>query len=238
MININGKNISFKGGTTIVNGRIIGGGELGKTKKFDETKIEKARNIKEIFVDSDISYVKFSVSDSSKEVKIHFYGDVVTDGDIDFKVYNLEPELRIVSKLVGSSFRSNLNLDITVPRKMLFKKISIKTISGGIYLTKEVSAKSIKVESKSGSLENYAKFSKYYVDTMSGAINIVAYADNDISIVASSMSGSISIELNNIGDVMLSASSMSGRVRNSHKGQRGYSADIDASTMSGNVMIS
>ena len=237
MININGKNI-FGKSTTIVNGRIIGGGELGKTKKFDETRLEKARGIKKILINSDISDVDFSVSDSLEEIKIHFYGQVVIDGELSFNVRKDGSELQIKSKNSGSSFNGNLKLDITVPRKMFFEKISIKTISGDICLNKEILANSIKMVSTAGKLENYAKFTSYNARTMSGNIDITVDAENDISIVASSISGSISVDLNNIGDVMLSPSSMSGRVRNSHRKQEGYIADIDASTMSGNVIIS
>ena len=237
MININGKNI-FGKSTTIVNGRIIGGGELGKTKKFDETKIEKRRGIKKISVDSDISDVIFSVSDLWEEIKIHFYGQAVIDGDLSFNVCKKGNELQIKSKLSGSSLNGNLKLDITMPKKSFFEKISIKSISGNIYLYKGILPNRVEMVSDSGNLESHAKFTSHYAKTMSGRIYITVDAENDISIDASSVSGNITIELNNIGDVMLSASSMSGRVRNSHKEQEGYIADIDASTMSENVVIS
>ena len=51
------------------------------------------------------------------------------------------------------------------------------------------------------------------------------------------MSGYVSAEFNNIGHINLSTSSMSGDVRNRHKESRGYNADVDISTMSGDIRI-
>ena len=51
------------------------------------------------------------------------------------------------------------------------------------------------------------------------------------------MSGNVSVEFNNIGHINLSTNSMSGNVKNLHKERRGYNADVDISTMSGNISI-
>ena len=72
---------------------------------------------------------------------------------------------------------------------------------------------------------------------MSGDIELCIDATNDISVKVSTMSGDVSAEFNNVAHINLSTSSMSGDVKNRHKGSKGYTADVDISTMSGDIRI-
>ena len=189
MISINGKR--FLGGSvTIVNGRIIKGGENGKYQKFDEKKVEDCRNIDKIAINSTFADVNVSVSNSSK-VEAHFYGEANLDGDVNFDVRVVNSELRITLKFTGNCFNGNLKLNIAIPQK-IFKVISVKSSSADVILN----------------------------------VNI------------SSMSGDITAEFSNIGYINLYTNSMSGSVRNRHKEVKdGYNADVDISTMSGDIRI-
>lgn len=234
MISINGRVFSGSN-VTIVNGRVINGGGTGKTKKFDERKSEDANNIEKIAIDSTMADVNVSVSNSSK-VEAHFYGQADIDGNIDFDVRMVNRELRITLKFTGNCYNGNLKLDVTVPQKT-FRAITAKSSSADITLGEGVSTDYIKVKTQSGDLETSATFTNASVSTMSGDVELYIDAKEDISVEISTMSGDVSAEFNNVGYIDLSTSSMSGDVRNRHKGGTGYTANVDISTMSGDIRI-
>ena len=235
MISINGKR--FLGGSvTIVNGRIIKGGENGKHQKFDEKKVEDCRNIDKIAINSTFADVNVSVSNSSK-VEAHFYGEANLDGDVNFDVRVVNSELRITLKFTGNCFNGNLKLNITIPQK-IFKVISVKSSSADVILNEGVSTDYLQVNTQSGDLETYATFNTVSASTMSGDIELYIEAIKDINVNISSMSGDITAEFSNIGYINLYTNSMSGSVRNRHKEVKdGYNADVDISTMSGDIRI-
>ena len=235
MISINGKR--FLGGSvTIVNGRIIKGGENKKKKKFDEKKVEDCRNIDKIAINSTFADVNVSVSNSSK-VEAHFYGEANLDGDVNFDVRVVNSELRITLKFTGNCFNGNLKLNIAIPQK-IFKVISVKSSSADVILNEGVSTDYLQVNTQSGDLETYATFNTVSASTMSGDIELYIEAIKDINVNISSMSGDVTAEFNNIGYINLYTNSMSGSVRNRHKEVKdGYNADVDISTMSGDIRI-
>lgn len=234
MISINGR-IFSKGNVTIVNGRGISGGKIGKTQKFDERKVEDCSNVEKIAIDSKFCDVNVSVSNSSK-VEAHFYGKANIDGDVKFDVQVVNRELRITLKSTGNCFNGNLKLDVSVPKKT-FKVISSKSSSADITLNEGVSTDYLKVKTQSGDLETNATVNNISVCTKSGDVELCIDATQDINVEVSTMSGDVSAEFNNIGHINLSTSSMSGNVRNRHKESRGYNADVDISTMSGDIRI-
>ena len=80
MISINGR--TFRGNNvTIINGKVINGGDSISSKKFDDRKEENARNVEKITIDSSIADVDVSVSNSEK-VEAHFFGEASIDGGI------------------------------------------------------------------------------------------------------------------------------------------------------------
>lgn len=233
MISINGK-VFLGGNVTIINGRVISGGGTGKTQKFDERKSENCNNIEKIAIDSTVD-VNVSVSNSSK-VEAHFYGEAVVDGDVKFDVRVVNRELRITLNFTGICFNGNLKLDITVPQKT-FKVISAKSSSADITLNEGVSTDYFKVETQSGDLKTNATVNNVSISTMSGDVELCINAIQDINVEVSTMGGDVSAEFNNIGHINLSTRSMSGDVKNRHKGIKGYDADVDISTMSGDIRI-
>lgn len=234
MISINGR--VFSGSNiTIVNGRVINGGGIGKSQKFDERKAEDANNVEKITIDSTVADVNVSVSNSSK-VEAHFYGQADVDGDVKFDVCVINRELKITLKFTGNCYNGSLNLDVTVPQKT-FKAITAKSSSADITLSEGVSMDYFKVKTQSGDLESNATFANASITTTSGDVELYIDAKENISVEISTMSGDVSAEFNNVGYIDLSTSSMSGDVRNRHKGGTGYTANVDISTMSGDIRI-
>lgn len=234
MISINGRVFSGSN-VTIINGRVINGGGIGKTQKFDERKSEDCSNVEKIAIDSTFGDVNVSVSNSSK-IEAHFYGEADIDGNVNFDVRVVNHELKITLKSTGNCFNENLKLDVTIPKKT-FKVISAKSSSADITLNEGVSTDYLKVKTESGDLETNATFNNVSVTTMSGDVELCIAATQDINVEVSTMSGDVSAEFNNIGYINLSTSSMSGDVRNRHKESNGYNADVDISTMSGDIRI-
>lgn len=235
MISIN-KQVFTGNNITIINGRFVSCGLTANPQKFDERKEEDCSNIDKIAIDSTVADVNVSVSDSSK-IEAHFYGVAEINGDFNFEVRAENRELRIVLQYTGNyCINGNLKLDINIPQKT-FKVISAKSSSADFTLNKGVSTDYLKVKTQSGDLESNATVNNIYVSTMSGDIDLCIDATNDIIVDVSTMSGNVSAEFNNIAHTNLSASSMSGDVKNHHKESNGYTADVDISTMSGNIRI-
>ena len=234
MISINGKVFSGSN-VTIVNGRVINGDGIGKTQKFNKRKSEDCKNFDKIAIDSTFGSVHIFVSNSSK-VEAHLYGEANIDGDINFDAHVINRELRITLKSTGNFFGGNLNLDVSVPKKM-FKAISAKSLSASFTLDEGVETNSLKVKTQSGYLESNAIAYNISVSTMSGYVELYINATHDINVDVSTMSGYVSAEFHNIRQLNLSTSSVSGNTRNCYKESSGFIADVDISTISGNIRI-
>lgn len=224
-----GKNV------TIINGQVVGEGAKGELRDFDEKKSENADKIEKIAIDSAFAGVKVSASDTT-EITAHFYGQAVVDGELNFDFLTVGCELRISIIFKGSYCNGNLNLDIAVPDK-IFKAISAKSMSADVVLGENVSSERIDVETQSGNFETRATFVKAFASTMSGNIDIYIKAKTDIKAELSTMSGNVSAELSNLKNINLSTKTMSGNVNNYYKTENGYAADVDISTMSGNIRV-
>ena len=234
MICINGKVYSGNN-VVIIDGQNINVGGTGKRQRFDERKAVDGSNIEKIAIDSRIANVNVSISNSSK-VEAHFYGEADTDGDVTFDVREVNRELRITLECTGNYFNTNMKLDVTVPKK-IFKVISASSLSANITLNAGVSTEYLKVQTQSGDLETNATVNHVFVFTMSGDVELCIDATQDINVGVSTMSGDVLAEFNNIGCINLSASSMSGNIRNRHWENKGFSADVNISTMSGDIRI-
>lgn len=234
MININGRNFSGSN-VIIVNGWVINGGGTGKPQNFDERKSEDANSVEKVTIDSTVADVNISVSNSSK-IEAHFYGQTDIEVDIDFDVRVVNRELKITLKFTGNCYNGSLKLDVTVPHKT-FKAIVAKSTSADVTLNEGVSMEYLKIKTQSGDLETNATFTNASVTTMSGDVELCIDATKDIAVEISTMSGDVSAEFNNIDYIDLSTSSKSGDVRNRHKRGTGYTADVDISTMSGDIRI-
>ena len=234
MIKINGR--IYSGNTiTIINGRVVNGGKTGELKKFDEKKTEAADKVEKIKINSSSVDVNISASNSSN-IETYFYGLANVDGEIKFDVQLVNRELKITLEFEGSSYDGDLKLDVVVPYKT-FKMIFAKSSSADIILNEGVLTEQLKVETMSGDVEIEAMFNAISVTTMSGDVELYANANKDISVDISTMSGDVSAEFNNIGHINFNPNTTSGDVRNRHKERKGYTANVDVYTMSGDIKI-
>lgn len=234
MIIINGRVFSGNN-VTIINGRVINGDEAGKSKQFDEWKVVNCSDVNKITIDSTVCDVNVSATNSSK-AEVHFYGGAIVDEDVNFDVSIVNRELRITLLFTGNCYNENLRLDVTIPTRT-FKVITARSSSADITLNSGVSAEYLKVKTLSGDLETDATVSNVSVSTTSGDIDLYIDAIQDVSVEASTTIGDVSAEFNNIGHINPSLRSMCGDVRNRHRGNRGFTADVDISTMSGDIKI-
>ena len=252
------KNKVYSGSNVImINGTIINGNTSpGEFKKIDENKTELADKIDKICITSPFVDVNISVSNSS-EIKAHFYGEGTISGDINLttKIFNREMKISIES-YGNFSINGSLKLDICIPSKT-FKSISVKTTSGDIILNNGIStsyleinttsgdiainegilASSLKVKSTSGDLKNYAIFTDADINSTSGDILLFNAAKRNIIVNISTTSGDVTTDFGNVGYINLSTSTISGDIRNNHKNKDGYTADLDISTISGDIVI-
>lgn len=234
-------NVVSSNGVTIINGRVVNGkgNKKSKAEEFDEKKVENANKIEQMVIDSSIGDINVLPSESSN-VEVHFYGSAILDKDIDFDVKLVGSELRITVKHSGNCSASDLKLDIEVPVEKTFKLISANTMSGDIILSEKVSAENLKIKTQSGDVESYAKLKDISVKTMNGDVELVINAKNDIDLDINTMNGDVRVELYNISRLKkVSTNTMNGNVRNHYReNNEGYTANINISTMNGNIRIS
>lgn len=234
MISING--VVFSGNSVVItNGRSFNGGGTIKSRKFDEKRDEDANNVESIIVNSTFVDVNISASNSSK-IESHFYGQADVEGDVDFDVCRVNNELRITLNFTGSCYNGNLRLDVNVPHKF-FKMIYANIQSADIGLNENVLTEGLIVKTKSGNLETSATFKNASITTKSGDVELFINAGKDIGVEITTMSGDVSAVLKNIRQLNLSTATRSGDVRNCHNRTTGYTADVNISTMSGDISI-
>lgn len=226
----------FMSNVTRVNGRNISIGKTGKVQKFDERKLENANNVQKIIIDSNVFDVHVSVSASSN-VETRFYGEAEIDGNISFKVENVNRELRITSNFEGICYNSNLRLDIIVPQKT-FSSITFNSVSSNITIGEGVSANFIKVDSQFGNVKTNATFTNASISTTSGCIELYANAKEDnISFKISTKNGNVSAKFSSIGYLELFTRSITGNVTNHYSSQSGYHANGFIFTKTGDISI-
>lgn len=234
-IYINGKRYTGNN-VSIINGRVVNGGGESETRKFDERKYEDASNIEKIVIDSVSCDVNIVASDTSK-IEAHLHGQANSDGNLRLDVSKVRRQLKITVRNEGLFFNGNLKLDVTVPYK-IFKEISIKTVSANVTLNENVLTEELRVNTTSGDLNTSATFTEARVTTVSGDVDLFLHAKQDIAVEISTTSGDVSAEFGNIGHMNLYNDTMSGDIRNRHKEkEEGYIADVDISTVSGDIRI-
>lgn len=235
MFNISIQGCVINGGSIICeNGRDVST-NMACTTKFDERKSVDGSTIERITISSAVADISVSPSKSSN-IEVCFHGQADISGDIKFDVSVVGYELKIMLDFTGSCYNSSLNLDITVPKKC-FEAITATSSSADINLGEGISAKSFKVNTKSGNFKSQMAFTNASISTKSGDIELQVDAKNDIFVDISAMSGDVWAEFSNIDFIDLSTRSMSGSIRNRHRSEHGYTAIVDISTMSGDIEI-
>lgn len=225
----------FGKGLVINNGRIVNGGTT-KSQKFDETKSEASKNVKKITIISTFCDVDVSSVSSSSKIEAHLHGEAVLDGKLTFDVTMVNHELKIEVKSTGNCFGGNLSLDVSIPKKT-FDVLCVKGTSADITLNEGISVDYLMVNTTSGDLETRSCFSSCLISTMSGDVDLLVDASQNITAKISTMSGDVSAEFNNIRHIEASTSTMSGKVKNRNKATGRYNAVLDVSTMSGDISI-
>ena len=205
------------------------------SKKFNDIKEENASFIEKITIDSSMADVDVSVSNSEK-VEAHFFGEFSVDGDVKFDVKRILNEIIVTLNFSGASFGGNLKLNVTIPAKE-FKQIFIKTNSGDIRVRENIASSDLKIKTQSGDIKINSIFRHAILKTMRGDVDIFINAISNVELAVSTMSGDIEAELQNIGHVNLFSSTMSGTIKNHHNSTVGYTANVDLSTMSGDIKI-
>lgn len=225
-----------RGNLTRAKGQVKNEYETIKNKNFDERKFANVNDwVKNIVIDPIDADVNIFLSNSSK-VEVHFYGKADVDGDINFNVHVENQELIISLEFIGNYYNGILKLDVALPHKT-FKTIGVNSSSASVTLDKGVSTEYLKIETKSGNLENNATFSNASVKTTSGDIKFYINAITDINVDISTVIGDVVMEFNNIGHIDILAKTKIGNIENLHKKENGYTATVDISTMSGDIKI-
>lgn len=184
---------------------------------FDEKVSLDARSAEKIVIDSDVE-VSMSASNSSMAT-VHFYGQAdIAEEALWFDARIVEHELRVQVKLIGDCYNSSLKLDIKVPYKT-FKAIIADTTSADFSLHEGVSMESLRI------------------NTIAGDIKLKLYAAQNIEVGISTVSGNIEAAFSNMRFKTLYINSLSGTVRDCHKSENGYSANINISTTCGNITL-
>ena len=80
-------------------------------------------------------------------------------------------------------------------------------------------------------------FTNAFITTTSGDVELSINATEDIEVEISTVNGDVLTKLNNIGQVNLSTSSVNGDIENRHKKETGYTADVDISTVNGDIKV-
>lgn len=230
VINVRGSNV------TIVNGRVIGGDKSkGKAQKFDVIRTEDVNNVDALTINSE--FVNVYITDTkSSNVELHLYGEAEVDGKLDLDVELIHHELKISVNTEGNCFNSNLQLDIAIPNKK-FESIIVKSVSADIDVYNYVYAKVFKVGTTSGDVSGYIKLERSSIVTKSGDVYLHIDADNDIDVELNTMSGDVNLYLLHIEQLNISTYTISGDVRKYCRDQYGYNANVDITTMSGNITI-
>lgn len=234
---VNGSVVNVKGNNvTIVNGRVISGEETkGETKKFDLIRTEDVNNVEAITIDSEFVNVCITGTKSSN-IELNLYGEAEVDGKLDLDVERIHRELKISVNAQGNFFNSNLQLDIALPPKK-FESITINGVSADVDIYNEASAKVLKVKTVSGDIGSTAIFERGYVETKSGDINLRIKAESDFNVEVNTVSGNVNLHLTNIEDLNIHKYSISGDFRNHCRSQSGYTANVDITTISGDITI-
>ncbi len=210
--------------------------ETNKPQKFNETKTEDCSNIETIAIDSSVANINVFVSNSTN-LTAHFYGKAETDGNVNFIIKTKNNELKIIIQFTKNCRNANLKLNVIIPQKK-FNVISANTSSANITLNKGISANFLKVNTQSGNVKTSATFNNFSASTKSGNVKLCIDAIEDNNIDISTMSGNVSAEFYKIKHFNLSTKTMSGNVKNNHKKESNcYNANVNISTMSGDIKI-
>ncbi len=204
-------------------------------KELQRKKCKSFKNIESIVIDSELVNVNIFVAETSK-IRAHFYGKSNVECDANLKITRIDKELRIVLNFSGNFYMIDSKLDIILPKK-IFKKIYIKSDISNVIVNKDVLVESVEFCTVTGNFESYALASKVSASTKSGNVKIDINLTKDIEIKAYTINGNINVKLKNIRIVNLTRSVMTEKIKEFYAEKGQYSATVNVSTMTGNIVI-
>lgn len=209
-------------------------------KKFDERKSVDANDIQIININccsADIT-LKPNYDKDCSSIDVHFFGEAIINGSIEFSVYKLFNELQVTITSNASFINSKLKLEINVPSRS-FKTINVESKNGSIQICHDVVMQDLKVRTQNGSLDSCGVFKNVYANTMNGNIEIVVRSESDLNFDVQTMNGSTIIFLYKIGTCKLQVTSLNGKVKNSFidSSDYPYTARGRVTSMNGNAVI-
>ena len=249
-------------GVVVENGKVIKGTSWNrkdiKEQEFDERKTVLCEGVDKIILDSNIADMNVMISELSKDVETHFFGKVKTDGKVEFSVKKLKNEIRITVKSKGNIYDTDLNLEVSLPKKNL-EVLSFISDTGDISLEGEFNSTEMELESDTGKIEvNGAMFSQNVdvkndtgdvtmtgkfsventeIETDTGNVSLKLEAQKNICVDISTDTGDVSVELENIGCMKIKTRTDSGSVKKSYIERGEYTAIGNIVTDTGKIRI-
>lgn len=214
-------------------------GTTNTTTKIDDTKQVNGNVVKNLFIGSKIADICI-VTNNTSNITARLYGECSFDGSApSLSVTKAGDKVNIDVKWSGSYISKNLSLDISIPNS-LYNSINAKNQSENITVKNSVQTKQLNVNTISGDLSVETKTCKSLnVSSTSGDINAIVTANTDVLVNLETVSGEINLNLLNVVKLDLQSKSMFGNTQNCFNNSSiGYTAQISASTISGNICVS
>ena len=199
------------------------------SKRLEESSFESVR------VNSKHARVQIIPSKTS-EVEARLYGVITRDENVILDVEVIEKELLISIKNMEKCFRDTLTLDVYIPTKD-YSSIIVKGEYSDITLIRGINTKYANLSTTRGDINARFSFAEAEVSSYKGDIDVCVDANNIVNLFAASIAGNILIKLNNVSTVKLSPAVINGSINKCHEEKSGYSANVDALTMNGDIWI-
>lgn len=225
------------GGNIIVNGSIYNNSVVQSIDINQTVDISNYKGIQNIYVEQLYGSVEFRES-TCNNIRLVLKGSSSCQLYID--TYVAEDYLEVCVSTEKQNFSFDGTLYIYVPSD-LKPSVDLITVSGDVLLHDEnMEFSSLGFQSTSGNVEMHSAFQSCIVETVSGNINLAPCVQKNVQIVAYSISGDISIELTSFGNSVFKCQTISGNIVNNYttsSSDNGFTAEVTASTVSGNVLI-
>lgn len=225
------------GGNIIVNGSIYNNSVVQSININQTVDISNYKGIQNIYVEQLYGSVEFRES-TCNNIRLVLKGSSSCQLYID--TYVAEDYLEVCVSTEKQNFSFDGTLYIYVPSD-LKPSVDLITVSGDVLLHDEnMEFSSLGFQSTSGNVEIHSAFQSCIVETVSGNINLAPCVQKNVQIVAYSISGDISIELTSFGNSVFKCQTISGNIVNNYttsSSDNGFTAEVTASTVSGNVLI-
>lgn len=211
--------------------------EKAKIKKFSEIQKCDGEIVDSIVIDA--TSVSVNVHQwISSNITVKFEGEAnVISGDVEFECYIIDRKLYITVNTKGIVVNQFLEFDVWLPTKA-FNRLIVRTTYSDICIDRGVYARNIEVQTYSGNMKVCATFVSANLRSNDGDISVSFNAQSRTEVKISTISGNINIFPSNVHKLNLNAKSKYGEISNDYLETYGYIAMINASSKSGNIVVS